>query len=84
MKCRDCNCKLNDKYIPFTIHTGSLALLEGICLDCGDKYNSYKHHDGKERDFCEKCGEKFLTEDLSEVIIKKIATKVCPRCREER
>jgi predicted amidophosphoribosyltransferase len=82
MNCRDCNQPLSDKYIPYTKFVGTLQVLEGICFDCSDKYNTYKHHDGKNRDFCEKCGEKFLSEDLSEVTIKKQKMLVCPRCRD--
>ena len=82
MNCRDCDQPLTGKFIPYTKLVGTLQSLEGICMDCADKYNSYKYHDGKNRDFCEKCGEKFLSEDLTEVTIKKQKMLVCQRCRD--
>lgn len=83
MNCRDCDKPLTDKFVKYTKIIGGLQSLEGVCLECSDKYNAYKHHDGKIRDFCEKCGEKFLTEDLTEVMIKKQKTIVCLRCMDE-
>ena len=82
MNCKDCNTELGDKFVPYDTHVGQFHLVGGVCIDCADKYNSYKHHDGKNRDFCEKCGEKFLSEDLIEVTIKKQKMLVCPRCRD--
>ena len=84
MNCRDCNKELADKFVKYTTFVGPLQVLEGVCPECAEKnYNDYKNSDGKVRDFCEKCGEKFLTEDLTEVMIKKQKTLVCPRCRED-
>ena len=84
MNCRDCNTVLGDKFVKYSILKGGLELLEGVCFQCAEgKYNDYKKSDGRVRDFCEKCGEKFLQEDLTEVMIKKVKTLVCPRCSED-
>lgn len=83
MKCHDCNQEIIGKSIKLTRLIGGLTDNCLLCQDCAEKFNSYKNHDGKVRDFCEKCGEKFLTEDLTEVMIKKTKTIVCPRCMDE-
>jgi len=84
MNCRDCNKELGEKFIKYTRIVGTLCDESGVCVECAEaNYNSYKKHDGKIRDFCEKCGEKFLQEDLSEIVIKKLKTIVCNRCRED-
>lgn len=83
MKCLDCSKELGDKYVPYIRIVGNLSSIDGVCIECSEKYNSYKNHDGKVRDFCEKCGEKFLAEDLKEITIKKTKVLVCLRCLDE-
>lgn len=82
MNCKDCNKELGDKFIKFDTHVGQFHLAGGVCFECAEKYNAFKYTDGKVRDFCEKCGEKFLVEDLVEISTKRGKLILCSRCNE--
>lgn len=83
MKCYDCNQEITGKSIKYTKFVGVLADENLLCVPCAEKYNLYKNHDGKDRSHCMNCCEKFLTEELIEVTIKKEKLWVCETCKEE-
>lgn len=83
MNCHDCKQEISGKPIKYTKIVGTLADEMLLCTTCAEGYNLYKNHDGKDRSHCMKCTGKFLTEELTEVTIKKEKVFVCGFCKEE-
>jgi DNA-directed RNA polymerase subunit RPC12/RpoP len=79
MSCRDCGKEIIEKKVT---HQNVLGEITYVCQDCVQNYNTFLKHDGKDRDFCEKCGNKFLREDLFETTFKKVKMLVCRNCSE--
>lgn len=79
MKCRDCKKELGEKYVKYQVFVGHLTLEEGVCTECADVYNTYKHYNA-DLEFCDNCGNKTDKYTLREFKKKKDVLKVCRQC----
>lgn len=81
MRCYDCFKEIVGKSIKLTRIVGSLEDNCLLCVECAEKFNSYKNHNAN-LSHCMKCCGKFLNSELVEITIKKEKLTVCGYCKD--